>query len=49
MSSYTFRSSRPDAWTSPRPFSDASTRYMAYGPVQPMQQPGILARLFGFH
>lgn len=47
MSSYIFRSSRPDSWTNPRPHSDASLRYMAYGPVQPMAQPGLLARLFG--
>lgn len=47
MSSYSFRSSRPDAWTSPRAHRDASLRYMAYGPVQPMHQPGLLARLFG--
>ena len=51
MSSYTFRSSRPDSWTNPRPYRDASLRYMAYGPVQPMvqpiAQPGLLARLFG--
>jgi hypothetical protein len=48
MSSHTFRSSRPDSWTSPRPYSDANTRYMAYGRVKPMEQPGLLARLLGF-
>ena len=47
MSSYTFRSSRPDHWTQPRPFSDASLRQMAYGAVQPMPQPGLLQRIFG--
>jgi len=49
MSSYTFRSSRPDSWTNPRPYCDASTRYLAYGPVRPMQQAGLLARLLGLH
>ncbi len=47
MSSFNFRSSRPDSWTMPRPYHDASTRYRAYGPIQPMEQPGFLARLFG--
>lgn len=47
MSSLTFRSSRPDRWVMPRPHSDASQRYAAYGKIQPMEQPGWLARLFG--
>lgn len=48
MSSYTFRSSRPDHWTQPRPFTDASLRYMAYGPIQPLQrQGGFLSRMLG--
>ena len=45
--SYNFRSSRPDAWTLPRPHSDANLRMMKYGRIQPMEEPGILARLFG--
>lgn len=50
MSSLTYRSSRADQWTSPRPYSDASLRYRAYGAIQPMQHPrrGFWARLFGF-
>ncbi|BBC71873.1 conserved hypothetical protein [Altererythrobacter sp. B11] len=47
MSSLSFRSSRPDSWTMPRPYRDASLRYATYGPIRPMEQPGLLARLFG--
>ena len=47
MSNLTFRTSRPDAWTQPRPYSDASTRLRMHGPIQPMEQPSFLARLFG--
>lgn len=47
MSSLSFRSSRPDAWIQPRPHQDASLRYMKHGPIQPMEEPGLLARLFG--
>ncbi|MEW4448874.1 hypothetical protein [Qipengyuania sp. JC766] len=47
MSSYSFRSSRPDAWVMPRAHSDASMRMMKHGKIQPMQEPGLLARLFG--
>ncbi len=47
MSSYSFRSSRPDSWTHPRAHRDASLRFMAHGPVQPMEEPGFLQRLFG--
>ena len=47
MSSLSFRSSRPDAWTMPRPYQDASMRRHAHGPIQPMEEPGLLARLFG--
>ncbi|WP_305096899.1 glycosyltransferase family 87 protein [Croceibacterium aestuarii] len=47
MSSYTFRSSRPDSWIQPRPHQDASLRLMKYGRIQPMEEPGFLARLLG--
>jgi hypothetical protein len=47
MSSLSYRSSSPDRWVRPRPHQDASLRYMKYGPVQPMEEPGLLARLFG--
>lgn len=45
MSSLSYRSSRPDSWTMPRPPLDASRRRMAHGPIQPMEQPGLLSRL----
>ncbi len=46
MSRYSFHSSRPDAWISPRPYSDASLRRMKYGRIQPMHEDrGFLARL----
>jgi hypothetical protein len=47
MSGLSFRSSRPDAWVQPRPFHDASTRMRMHGPIRPMEEPGLLARLFG--
>lgn len=47
MSQYRFSSSKPDHWVSPRPYSDPSIRAMAYGRVQPMNQPSFLERLFG--
>jgi hypothetical protein len=45
MSSLSFRSSRPDTWTSPRPPLDAGLRRMAHGKIQPMEQPGFFSRL----
>jgi hypothetical protein len=47
MSGLQYRSSRPDRWTMPRPHQDASLRYIKHGAVQPMEQPGFFARLFG--
>lgn len=47
MISYTFRSSRPDNWTDPRPWTDASLRYQKHGPVQPMERPSLWQRLMG--
>jgi hypothetical protein len=47
MSGLSFRSSRPDRWVQPRPYSDASQRYQIFGPIRPMEEPGLLARLFG--
>jgi hypothetical protein len=47
MSSLSFRSSRPDPWVQPRPHQDASLRYLKHGPIQPMEEPGFLTRLFG--
>lgn len=50
MSAFSFRSSRPHAWIAPRPYTDAHSRYLAYGPIQPMdtKRPGLLHRLLGF-
>ncbi len=42
-----YRSSRPDSWVQPRPYTDATLRYMAHGPIQSMYQPTFLERLFG--
>lgn len=47
MSGLNYRSSRPDQWTMPRPFQDASLRYLKHGPIQPMEQRGFVDRLFG--
>jgi hypothetical protein len=47
MSAYSFRSSRPAEWIAPRPHRDAHQRYWTYGPVQPMDEPSLLERLFG--
>lgn len=46
MSDLVFRPNRPDRWTLPRMPQDASLRRMMYGPIVPMEQPGLLARLF---
>ena len=48
MASQSYRSSRPDGWTMPRPYRDASLRYMQHGPILPMEEPGFFARLFGW-
>jgi len=45
--SLSFRSSRADKWISPRPHSDETLRYMSRGPIQPMEQPGFLEKIFG--
>lgn len=47
MSSLSFRSSRPDAWVSPKTYSDASLRTKHHGKILPMEEPGFFARLFG--
>jgi len=53
MSAYTFHSSRPDHWVSPRPTRDPARLRAIHGPLQPMAEQGVsgrrgLARLFGF-
>ncbi len=47
MSSYTYRGSRPDPWSSPRAHSDPTLRALAYGKVRPMEEPSWLERVFG--
>ncbi len=47
MSHYTFRSSRPDHWVSPRPYRDADLRAIAHGPIRSMHKPTRLERLLG--
>lgn len=48
MSLRSFRSSSPDAWSVPRPYSDASLRMMKHGRVLPMEdEPRLLRRLLG--
>ena len=47
MSNLSYRSSQPDAWSKPRPCPDASQRFMTYGKLMPMEQPGFWQRLFG--
>jgi hypothetical protein len=42
-----YRSSRPHESVLPRPHLDAHARYQVFGPIQPMEQPGFLQRLFG--
>jgi hypothetical protein len=46
MSAPRYFGSRPHEWLAPRPQCDASQRYHTYGPIQPMDQPGILWQLF---
>jgi hypothetical protein len=46
MSAYTFRSSRPDHWVSPRPSRDPAQSRMIHGPLQPIApHSGWLSRL----
>ncbi|WFL76854.1 hypothetical protein P7228_12735 [Altererythrobacter arenosus] len=48
MSQFSFRSSQPDRWSAPRPYSDPTLRRMHYGPIRPMHEPrGFLSRLLG--
>ncbi len=48
MSGLSFRSSRPDRWVQPRSHSDASMRHQIHGPIRPMEEPSLMARLFGW-
>ncbi|MEN7537760.1 hypothetical protein [Aurantiacibacter flavus] len=48
MAKRIYTSSRPDAWTSPRPHRDASLRYAAHGPIRSMYEPTLLERLLRY-
>lgn len=53
MSAYTFRSSRPDQWVSPRPTRDPARLAAIHGPLRPMRDepplftPLLTGRLTG--
>ena len=47
MHTPSFRSSSPDRWTQPRPFSDPSLRFAKFGALRPMEQPSFWQRLIG--
>jgi len=47
VSAFSYRSSRPSEWIQPRPHRDAHQRYLTYGPIQPMDRPGLFQRIFG--
>lgn len=47
MSSLSYRSSNPDRWVQPKPYSDSSLRHRQFGRILPMEEPGFFARLFG--
>ncbi|MEO1729344.1 MAG: hypothetical protein AAFR64_01240 [Pseudomonadota bacterium] len=47
MTHYSITSSRPDQWTSPRPYTDPSMRALAYGPVRSMHEPRWWEKLLG--
>lgn len=47
MSNLPFHSSSPDRWSKPRGYSDSGMRRLVHGPIQPMERPSFLERLFG--
>lgn len=42
-----FLTSAPDEWSKPRPQIDPATRLYRHGPIQPMEESGLMARLGG--
>ncbi|MDE1467566.1 hypothetical protein [Aurantiacibacter sp. D1-12] len=48
MGNRIYTSSRNDAWSNPRPYTDASLRFAKHGRVLPMEEPSLLERLFGW-
>lgn len=47
MTKLSYRSSRPDSWSQPRPFQDPDMRRMKFGRIEPMEKPGFFARFLG--
>jgi len=47
MTVFTFRNSRPNSWVLPRPTQDPHMRKLYYGPIQPMEEPKWIDRIFG--
>ena len=47
MTSAPIHSSGSDAWSNPRPHSDATLRRIKHGAIRPMEEPGLLERWFG--
>lgn len=47
MTAFSFHNSRPSNWVLPRPTQDPDRRRLMYGPIQPMEEPTWLQRLFG--
>jgi hypothetical protein len=45
MSARRVETSGPDRWSSPRPTRDPARARAIYGPLEPMEPPGCLARL----
>ena len=42
MSLRCFRSSRPDVWSVPRPYSDPNLRRLKHGSIKPMEEGRML-------
>ena len=40
-----FHTSAPDEWTKPRPHLDPSTRLYRHGPIRPLEETSLTARL----
>ena len=49
MTAFKFHSSNPDNWVMPRSHLHPHERRLHYGPLQPMEGPSLLKRLFGMN
>lgn len=47
MTSHLIHKDRPCAWVQPRQPLHASERLMRFGPVLPMEEPGLWAKIWG--